>query len=529
MSNAQQYLNNLYTTTPIVQYDSEFIDLFFWISHGANITQENNYYLIQNPFKFINFYSKPYQLTSTNEVDAYVNNLCLLLLGSQPVIPIPTSFLAEKYKSMGPSSFVPPLVFSISTQDSTTLVYDYAGLYYVKIAVAQETTSGETQCISIQNGVEKLLGFDELFKMGTKKQEFSHEISFFSYSTIFKTVKEACLVKNIKPENAVLSIFSCQARERKITGTKDLYFKINKENHESATILNEHDIKNKNYQISPTIIGFKTLKGNNWETLANLKTQGCGLNVLSYYNIIEEHYAREKTSCLSLFGTSIHTIVDYVYNYLKNNNMWIHHGFVILRTPLKEGLEGLQYFMNNITETNITVIFKMYNKFYHEKTVDGNIKYILQHPGHTISIARVKNNNITHFILIDPQNKIFQKTTDFFETIKVVYGESVFNFMDIINTVSNNFTSGRPILTNFTYNNVDHNSKNVMIPQIIPLDEKKWFGGLKRKKNKKTKNKINKIKSKKTKKNKKGGKIPSFEELTKEIDKDQGDKTIIAF
>lgn len=50
--------------------------------------------------------------------------------------------------------------------------------------------------------------------------------------------------------------------------------------------------------------------------------------------------------------------------------------------------------------------------------------------------------------------------TNFFETIKVVYGESVFNFMDIINTVSNSFTSGRPIITNFTYNNIDYNPQN---------------------------------------------------------------------
>lgn len=63
--------------------------------------------------------------------------------------------------------------------------------------------------------------------------------------------------------------------------------------------------------VSPTIIEVAKLP-QDWEALAEMKHQGCGLNVLSFFGIIEENEAREKVVCLNLKGTSIFKIVDYI-------------------------------------------------------------------------------------------------------------------------------------------------------------------------------------------------------------------------
>lgn len=64
------------------------IDFFLWISHGGNVSAENNLYKMKTKFRSIIMYSRPFDTITSDKLENIINNPCELILGSCPYVPI---------------------------------------------------------------------------------------------------------------------------------------------------------------------------------------------------------------------------------------------------------------------------------------------------------------------------------------------------------------------------------------------------------------------------------------------------------
>lgn len=382
----------------------DFIDFFMWISHGENISSKNNYYPYETKFKYITYYSSPYSVIFSTEFTKLMEDPCKLLLGSCPVIPIQNSVTNKK------TIFIPPMLFSFSLEDNPE-VNELIGLYYYRIqktGVVPFNIGGvdlhKHEC-SASGG--KILTITDL----VQKHGNNANITF---STVTGIVNNECRIRALNPENVALGIFSCQVlgstyidRYRQDITSDLVPTIIIKE--EGVTIISDPtDFTGMN--ITPTFIPLIEPLPPGWKTLAGIRTQGCALNTLSFYKLIDENYAREQTVCLTEKGTSIFKIVDYINTFFINNesfysqNFFKDYGkpnyFVIFRFPI---IRGITFLLTNLIRPDIkaqlgsvngsAIIFKVYTTLGHQGE--------LSHIGHSVSFY-LQGNNLWY---IDPQSE----------------------------------------------------------------------------------------------------------------------------
>lgn len=416
----------------LLNVSNQQLHFYLWVSHGANVSSVHNFYPIETKFLALTFYSRPFERIDKDYFDEITDwNFCKLVTGTCPIIPIIDKTTNKK------DVYLPPLIFGVLDSDEGTPEKDAMGLYYV---IIEKTGFDKKDACKLVHQ-EQIYNWDNFIKM------FGNKVPI-TYSTIFKLVLDDCSKKNLNPEEVCLGIFSCQskfptyAKEYDQTNIIDLIPR-NVDDIEQAEILNATQLERKYASI--TVIPFEEVI-TGWDGLIDVKNQGCALNVLSYYNLIPETSAREQTVCLSIKGTSIFKIVDYINDYLKNEK-GMDNTYAVVRYEKAEGLSKVLQILSAIKykdEVSLVVIIKMYEEKYKSGT------NILSQIGHTVSLAKM-NDKIYYS---DPQSKI---ETDLLvldgkllsEAIDSLYPKNSFKYIDCIYTVETSldkFSYGTPVV-----------------------------------------------------------------------------------
>ena len=504
-----------------IQEENDIVHFFLWISHGNNVSSRSNFYPIETKFQSVILYSKPFQAITASELKDLLEEPCKLLVGSCPRIPIENE--------QGRHVFLPPLVFTLTPDIQNSI-----GLYYVTFNKYNKPIEGDGIEYFYRNECKSEI--EILYNHENLVNKYGGD-NFITYSQIFKLVNDECLKKNLKPRDVLLGIFSCQTNIEEYSKKYTLKItdliprQIDTTYPTPATIFTSNQYPANTF-VSPTIIHFNELPPS-WNALAKLKHQGCGINVLSYFGVIEENYARETAVCLSIKGTSIFKIVDYINDYSKNKGL-NQLGYFIVRYEFNQALAILLQFVNNYKDDNYAVIFKMYDE---DILSTGKKSQI----GHTVAIFKYRGN----IYYTDPQLSLVKEIgMDFFKDdtqIKSLYGltNGKYNvnwkYIDIIFTVSQEqFKSDRISLPITQFIQQFSNLILVRSPDIN-YGGRNLFRKLKSRKHRlltRKRIRINKIKnkkngkSKKTKKNSKkyyhkGGadNLDTFEQLMLDIDK----------
>jgi hypothetical protein len=522
-------MSQFITTLPY----NNVLHFYLWISHGTNVSSNHNYYPLETKFSALTFYSRPFETISSEflqMLDSVIINstnnqqgspiICSLISGACPHIPVTDKKTKKK------NVYLPPLIFGVFPDDADD-IKKYSGLYYFTLI-----KTNKENCKILKN--EQILDHNKLLQFGN-----------ITYSLIFKFVLENCKTKNLNPNDVMLGIYSCQSKNDKYiqeynqSDINNFIPKYADISLETANILTNMSQFADNGYSSLCIIPYKTLKP--WNALGGIKTQGCGLNVLSYYDIIDQTSAREETTCLNIKGTSIFRIIDYIYDY----NFWASASkysddkYFVLRMEIETGLHLIIVdFMNKYKINNYAIIFKVYKE---EKIFNKEFSEV----GHSVSIAYNQGN----IIYIDPQgelNAILQGTPE--EMANQLYSEFLnktqFRYMDVIFTYYDNKEKFGPEIPTFDKKYImERIDKKIVYFRPKPFDVN-YGGNNKNKKrlvnnnkkktrvNNKKKTKINKTKKNKTKnkrKNKKGqyGGYDAFEEAMLDADKKNGIPSVL--
>jgi hypothetical protein len=496
---------------------SESINFFLWVSHGTNVSSENNFYPIQTEFKSIILYSKPLQPIFLDELDEITKNPCKLVLGSCPYIPVENDMF-------GKHVFLPPLIFNNNEPEPYYQMRVATGLYHynIKTNYEQPQILGKNlldlpqNCIAHKNHIYNYRDFLDMYKT-----------NFITYSQIFKLVTDTCKKMNLDSKDILLGIFSCQevmdtyAKEY----TKEISNLIPKQVQPNLMLSNIFTSDNypENSFISLNVMPInKMIK--NWNKIVEITHQGCALNVLSYFNIIPRTSAREQIVCLPMKGTSIFKIIDFINTFIIEKNIINHLGFFVARCQFDDGIIKIANFMLNYDEDNYCVIFKMYKKNYTENTKQS-------HTGHTVAMFKYNES----YYYVDPHQNILQKINisdfgQFINNIKMVTGNN-WNFIDLIFIVKNErFPENRPQESseNFINDIPDGVDTSIVVrTPDIKFGGKKLFKKMRNNKKKSIKKRKNKrVKTRKNKRNKNiyvGGNdimnLDTFERLMINIDK----------
>lgn len=433
--------------------EPNFIHFFLWISHGGNVSAENNLYKMKTKFRSIIMYSRPFNTATDVQLTELILNPCELILGSCPYVPI-----QQPDKNNPSYVYLPPILFSVNNPEPVEEIRTNTGLYYMKIESVSQDEISPTSLLMNCNILEttKIYDYEQLiipFKYNQSNNKYT-------YSTIFRMVEEYCNNNHINPSESLLGLFSCQSLIHKY-GNKYIQDVQNlipkhvydyKELETAPIIDNKQDLSlynNSNISFSNTIIRLNYIP-TDWSALAGLKHQGCALNVLSFFGIIPEEKAREKTVCLDLNGTSIFKIIDYLYTYInKTNSSNNIIGFLVRRLPFDTAINEMINFIKETPIDNYCMIFKMYNiKKFNDKD---------NHRGHTVAFyCKNIDSNKKVITYVDPQlSDKFDFILDINTSTSIIdiFGrishfitskyQNSFNFIDIIYTVQKDFLKDR--------------------------------------------------------------------------------------
>jgi hypothetical protein len=496
------------------------VDFFLWLLHGGNVSSNHNFYPINVKYQSLVFYSNPYTGATSDELKTFSENSCKLLGGACPIIPVIDQKTGQKI------AYLPPLVFVFIKNDAPNIQAE-SGLYHYRIFQTETSSLFEPKKTSCESEKTTILNYNICLKLFGDR-------SPITYSMLFSQINNYCKNKNINPEDAVTGIFSCQTKMNDYlknynqTDIISSYVPRRMVNTlEQSKIFNYNDFFNnsKTLYATPCIVpAYKK----EWKPLASLKHQGCALNVLSYYGLIEENTARENAVCLNIQGTSIYTIVDYI-NKLAVNMGNVNDGYMICRLPFLYGINLLYLFLFKLSlyGQNCACIFKLYNESH------KNDK--LSQMGHTISLF--KDTTRGQIFLIDPQqnfDKLINVPVDDINknslnennlnSYSVIYNffranQYMQNEIDIIFTVVDNNEAFPSI--NRLYFTKENLANQVLGPvdrqteRFIDRDTSINYGGYNIKKTQKNKIRIKKSKSNKNKKITKSNKNKKNKKITK--------------
>lgn len=434
------------------------IDFFLWISHGGNVSAENNLYKMKTKFRSIIMYSRPFDTITSDKLENIINNPCEMILGSCPYVPIKNP---DKKKTS--YVYLPPILFTVNKDEVYDDVRKYTGLYYMRITSAPQAfgtspSSFAMNCKIVDGAPIIIYNYGDLINPFNYNQSNNK----YTYSTIFRMVEDFCKFNHIDPSKALLGLFSCQSLIhkygnkyiQKIENLIPRHVDDHKEPLETATIINDQRQLNQYnmsfLSFSNTIISLDGIPVN-WDALAGLKHQGCALNVLSYFRIISEEDAREKAVCLDLNGTSIFKIIDYLYTYIvaKNPDRGTSIiGFLVRRLHFDIAINEMITFINETSIDDYCMIFKMYTMATFDKKDN--------HRGHTVAFYCKNEMGQKRITYVDPQvsdrfdftleindpTAIGRTFRSISELINKKY-DNTFRFIDVIYTIQKGFDEGR--------------------------------------------------------------------------------------
>lgn len=151
---------------------------------------------------------------------------------------------------------------------------------------------------------------------------------------------------------------------------------------------------------------FETMK--HWQgALAGLYNQGCGLNVISFYNLINMETAVGAAACVNI-GTSMFKIADYIKNKLPISDIGVCRmpiaGYIkLIQTIINELVKYLSVY-SSFAENSYFPDIVFFLRVYAENIQRGK-EGVYNEVGHFISIC-LKDN---HIYFIDPQVSVAEK------------------------------------------------------------------------------------------------------------------------
>lgn len=369
-----------------MEVEPKIVNFFLCVCHGTNVSDDSAYYYIpfETKFNYLVMYSHPTLDESLQTFEDLFANPCSLITGSCPFLPI-TKPNGKK------EVYLPPLLFAVSEYDDPELM-KAMGVYHLQIK------KNDFQNCEIVTG-EHIHDVHSLIGMFGSQQ-------FFTYSSIFKLVESYCKEHNLPLDEISLGILSCQSQLAK-------YLNKNTKKDDITTFVPKLLIDNTSkYRLESSISSphkfqmlFYPYDGNvqkEWSALGTIMTQGCAINVLSFYDIIPENEGRQRVSCLPISGTSIFKLLDYIYIALeKRFDVSIVKSFMIVRYALRPGIKMFITMLNDFDVDGV-VIFKLYDSKMQKETK----KY--SHMGHTISVyvKTEEKKKVVKLFLIDPQTNL---------------------------------------------------------------------------------------------------------------------------
>jgi hypothetical protein len=325
-----------------------------------------------------------------------------------------------QYSKVDDDIYLFPAIFSTFPTD-TSYHKDLMGLYYY------EKDSSDKYLY-----IKRIMNWDDL--QGT-----------YTYSSIFSLVKKSCKSYGIVDDDITIGFSTCRAPYEKyykeyppanfdmsVYPFTDFYPDTNLQKYKYPIV------KDSDFKIVPDIekyqeetedcdlrLSFLTIDDithSGWSALANISHQGCGLNILSYYGIIPQNKARERTSCLNIQGMSIFQMVDFYSKYLKEKYN-INSKFKIIRCGIEKAQEIIYSSIAKIRTNNICIILKLYRENMHGSSYSDK--------GHFVSFYVY--GGIIYYI--DPQRSIIFNPTD--NNFDFFYEDKTkFKFCDLITVCS---------------------------------------------------------------------------------------------
>jgi len=228
-----------------------------------------------------------------------------------------------------------------------------------------------------------------------------------------------CTSQHISPlSNVSIGFFSCKVIYENyaleyLETPRDIYEQYSN----SANIINfEQAEEYINFSLLKVNISDNWLTNKDWKALGKLKHQGCAMNVLSFYDLMTQSKARQLGVCLTLKGTSIFRIIDYInYHIMTFEHQLLN--FFVCRYRLEDGLREINAFMNkNKSYNSYVIIFKMYR----ENNIPSKPEEYSE-IGHTISVAFNIHDGTTW--LMDPQ-------IEYYNQINTENGEELYQLVN---------------------------------------------------------------------------------------------------
>ena len=543
---------------PEVTHIEEDLHIFLWVLHGETVSSINNLYPVKHKFKSVTMYTSQFHTLDSKLLGSFNLNTYTppysvnpapfetspnLITGICPILPIHT-------EGDGTSiAYFPPMLFDIKLSD-TQQPYD------IDRTVPYSTVFGLYHIIAVQRleiGVKKWIVKynNRLFDHSMLATEGWGTNNHKTYSKLFKMIYDYAKDNGIPTTTSSLGIYACRDAsttyasrylDSSISQLLPKKSSINMNNANAIII----DIYKPKIGFTLTILKLKYTASKlpkSWKALGGITYQGCGFNILAYYNLIKQREAREKIVCLPITGTTIFNLIHYISVFGPKEGK---HYYVVYRFSLIPGLSRiLESFVADREEdgtlTDRFIIFKIYNDFYQPGTDK------LSQVGHIVSIRSESTRESTSLYFVDPQSEINYKIQPgvVFD-LNLVYGRVVpWNYIDIIHLVVEDvpglkykvnpsteevpFLINPPPPINEIHSQIGLGKKNRMHKNKSRMHKNK--SRMHKNKSRMHKNKSRRRRSKITRKNLIGGAIITgdrFIDLMNKIDEDENITSVLA-
>ena len=318
------------STTQFINSENQVY--FLLVTHGFSLGKEENFYNFpvkqynQTKFKRFDFFSQhDINLSVPDEFYIYlqqrrINPNITEEFYLNKIVAIPRETIPIKQTTNDRAIIpLPSVVFGSIESDLRDIAFsEMMGIRMYHVSTGWKKITSVYDLVQFRNANHTVMTYSHIFNginNFIKKPEHS---AFFQGKEIFVGIY-CCRGFNSKYANELLY------KTRILFNEQEFY-----PNLRGTNILSKSNLDStKRTELVPLLIKtrFDNTPFNNnasgvlfdarWESaLVGIKHQGCGLNVLSLYNFMLQGLAREKACVLSMDGTSIFRLVEYLHKYL---------------------------------------------------------------------------------------------------------------------------------------------------------------------------------------------------------------------
>lgn len=500
-------------------------NLFVFVCHGLNVMQFKNYYKTRIYAKNVEYMTSfgemlfPKNLRDLGDIlrdssqenqyvdiDEHLNEYRTTYEENGEIYKT-----NEKIISNNEYAYLPPMLFTPSSAGAKYETYfNYAiGLYHYALDPATnnyklvEIVANQKQLVEKMSG--KYLTYSSvtsLIRNYIKKIKMGELKLYERYEYVERMIKEKSQAEIF--DTSTIIFFTCRYYKNEELLQEEEVLK-----HFNSSIVLHHEPKKANmfdsFKDNENTISLFSIDLNNYDlqqafnnwrgALLGVYHQGCGINILNFYNLYPTYQASGTVACLNM-GTSMFRIADYIVKFNSQYNPL--DGFGVCRMSIDKYLELLETVINfsvknlyNVTaflENSYIPDIAFFLRIYVDNFQSDGVSY--NEIGHFISIC-LKNNYI---YLIDPQNNIMES---------LEYNISFLSNNDLLTFLKNTFEKYYPNYkycdfyiyknkySSLSFKSIESDYGGVLRPRPAELS----FGGrLNKTKRKRTRNKVRKYK-----------------------------------